>query len=89
MVEIRTAQKQDFKFLSKIFSLNVPKYFDEKELDDFKNTFIKNLKTYFIIKLNNKIIGGAGYVMENKKLEEYAGYLFILIIMDKALVKNC
>ena len=63
MVEIRTAHIEDFKFLSKIFSLNVPKYFDDKELDDFKKYFIKNVKTYSIIKLNNKIIGGAGYVM--------------------------
>ena len=66
MVEIRTAHIEDFKFLSKIFSLNVPKYFDDKELDDFKKYFIKNVKTYSIIKLNNKIIGGAGYVMENE-----------------------
>ena len=36
MALIRTAQKQDFKFLSNIFFLNVPKYFDKKELDDFK-----------------------------------------------------
>ena len=35
MVVIRTAQKQDFKFLSKIFSLNVPTYFDKKELYEF------------------------------------------------------
>lgn len=66
MVEIRTAHIEDFKFLSKIFSLNVPKYFDDKELDDFKKYFIKNVKTYSIIKFNNKIIGGAGYVMENE-----------------------
>ena len=62
MVEIRTAQKQDFKFLSKIFSLNVPKYFDKKELDDFKKYFnSKNLESYFIIESQGKIIGGGGY----------------------------
>ena len=66
MVEIRTAHIEDFKFLSKIFSLNVPKYFDDKELDDFKKYFIKNVNTYSIIILNNKIIGGAGYVLESE-----------------------
>ena len=50
MAIIRSAQKQDFKFLSKIFSLNVPKYFDKKELNDFKKYFnSKNLESYFII----------------------------------------
>ena len=50
MAIIRTAQKQDFKFLSKIFLLNVPKYFDKEELDDFKKYFnSKNLESYFII----------------------------------------
>ena len=39
MGEIRTAQIEDFKYLSKIFSLNIPKYFDEKELVDFKKYF--------------------------------------------------
>ena len=59
MVVIRTAQKQDFKFLSKIFSLNVPKYFDKKELDDFKEYFnSKNLDSYFIIEYQGKVLGG-------------------------------
>ena len=66
MVVIRTAQIEDFKFLSNIFSLNVPKYFEIKELDDFKKYFIKNINTYFVIMLNNVIIGGAGYVIENE-----------------------
>jgi len=66
MVVIRTAQIEDFKFLSKIFALNVPKYFEKKELDDFKKYFIKNFNTYSILILNSEIIGGAGYVMENE-----------------------
>ena len=50
MVVIRTAQKQDFKFLSKIFSLNVPKYFDKKELYDFKKYInSKTLESYLKI----------------------------------------
>ena len=56
MAVIRSAQKQDFKFLSKIFSLNVPKYFDKKELNDFKKYFnSKNLESYFIIESQGKV----------------------------------
>ena len=77
MVVIRTAQKQDFKFLSKIFSLNVPKYFDKKELNDFKKYFnSKNLESYFIIESQGKVVGGGGYAYENMKTAKIC-WLFI------------
>ena len=77
MVVIRTAQKQDFKFLSKIFSLNVPKYFDKKELNDFKKYFnSKNLESYFIIESQGKVVGGGGYAYENMKTARIC-WLFI------------
>ena len=77
MVVIRTAQKQDFKFLSKIFSLNVPKYFDKKELDDFKKYFnSKNLESYFIIESQGNVVGGGGYAYENMKTARIC-WLFI------------
>ena len=77
MMVIRTAQKQDFKFLSKIFSLNVPKYFDKKELNDFKKYFnSKNLESYFIIESQGKVVGGGGYAYENMKTARIC-WLFI------------
>jgi len=77
MEVIRTAQKQDFKFLSKIFSLNVPKYFDKKELNDFKKYFnSKNLESYFIIESQGKVVGGGGYAYENMKTARIC-WLFI------------
>ena len=77
MAVIRTAQKQDFKFLSKIFSLNVPKYFDKKELYDFKKYFnSKNLESYFIIESQGKVVGGGGYAYENMKTARIC-WLFI------------
>ena len=77
MAVIRSAQKQDFKFLSKIFSLNVPKYFDKKELNDFKKYFnSKNLESYFIIESQGKVLGGGGYAYENMKTARIC-WLFI------------
>ena len=77
MVVIRTAQKQDFKFLSKIFSLNIPKYFDKKELYDFKKYFnSKNLESYFIIESPGNVVGGGGYAYENMKTARIC-WLFI------------
>ena len=49
MGETRTAQIEDFKFLSKIFSLNVPKYFDEKELVDLRVRYLNSIVDYFIV----------------------------------------
>ena len=77
MAVIRSAQNQDFKFLSKIFSLNVPKYFDKKELNDFKKYFnSKNLESYFIIESQGKVVGGGGYAYENMKTARIC-WLFI------------
>ena len=77
MAVIKAAQKQNFKFLSKIFSLNVPKYFDTKELNDFKKYFdSKNLDSYFIIESQGKEVGGGGYAYENIKTARIC-WLFI------------
>ena len=94
MAVIRTAQKQDFKFLSKIFSLNVPKYFDKNELDDFKKYFnSKNLESYFIIESQGKVLGGGGYAYENIKTARIC-WLFIDpnyhgLGLGKKLVNHC
>ena len=94
MAIIRTAQKQDFKFLSKIFLLNVPKYFDKKELDDFKKYFnSKNLESYFIIESKGKEVGGGGYAYENIKTARIC-WLFIHpnyhgLGLGKKLVNHC
>ena len=94
MAIIRTAQKQDFKFLSKIFLLNVPKYFDKKELDDFKKYFnSKNLESYFIIESQGKVLGGGGYAYENIKTARIC-WLFIHpnyhgLGLGKKLVNHC
>ena len=94
MAVIRTAQKQDFKFLSKIFSLNVPKYFDKKELNDFKKYFnSKNLESYFIIESQGKVVGGGGYAYENMKTARIC-WLFIDpnyhgLGLGKKLVNHC
>ena len=68
MVIIRNADHTDLNFLIKIFTLNIPKYFDKTELDDFKKYFnSNNIETYFIIESEGKILGAAGYAYKNKQ----------------------
>ena len=68
MVSIRIASPKDLNCLIEIFTLNIPKYFHEKELIDFKKYFIsKNIENYFVIISKGKILGAAGYAHENKE----------------------
>ena len=68
MLIIRNADQTDLNFLIKIFTLNIPKYFHKKELDDFKKYFnSNNIENYFIIESEGKILGAAGYAYENKQ----------------------
>ncbi|MFL2622532.1 MAG: GNAT family N-acetyltransferase [Candidatus Marisimplicoccus sp.] len=68
MVSIRKAKPSDLNFLNQIFFLNIPKYFHEKEFEDFKKYFNSNhIETYFIIESEDKILGAAGYAYENKQ----------------------
>ena len=68
MVIIRKALPSDLNCLVRIFTLNIPKYFHEKELRDFKKYFnSNNIETYFIIESEGKIFGASGYAYENKQ----------------------
>ena len=68
MVIIRKAQRSDLDCLVTIFNLNIPKYFHEKELIDFKKYFnSKNIENYFVIISKGKILGAASYAHENKE----------------------
>jgi|TARA_B100001093_G_scaffold37243_1_gene31874 ribosomal protein S18 acetylase RimI-like enzyme len=68
MVIIRKALPSDLNCLVRIFTLNIPKYFHEKELLDFKKHFnSNNIETYFIIESEGKIFGASGYAYENKQ----------------------
>ena len=66
MVIIRKAQPSDLDSLDRIFNLNIPKYFHEKELVDFKKYFnSNNIETYFIIESEGKILGSKLKMIED------------------------
>ena len=77
MVSIRIASPKDLNCLIEIFTLNIPKYFHEKELIDFKTYFnSENIENYFAVISKGKILGGAGYAYENK---ETANICWVLV----------
>ena len=58
---IRPYKPEDKATLLKIFTANIPKYFAEKEINDFENYLELNAVTYLTIEVGNTIVGGTGY----------------------------
>jgi len=63
---IRPYKYTDRKELVEIFKLNIPAYFDPKELTDFEEYLEQNSASYLIIEYENKVVGGAGYNFQEK-----------------------
>ncbi len=58
---IRPFKISDEEPLIAIFKLNIPKYFNAKEVNDFKDYLHEHSGTYFTVEHENKIVGGTGY----------------------------
>ena len=58
---IRPYRSIDKEDLLKVFRLNVPKFFDKKEITDFEKYLDQNGETYLTIEVDNTIVGGTGY----------------------------
>jgi N-acetylglutamate synthase-like GNAT family acetyltransferase len=65
---IRPYKPNDKESLLEIFRLNTPKYFDKNELNDFEEYLEEKSETYLTIEVDNNIVGGTGYyINENDK----------------------
>jgi len=62
---IRPYKAADKNSLVVIFKLNTPKYFDPNEVNDFEAYLEQHNDTYLTIELNDKIVGGTGYYINN------------------------
>ena len=62
---IRPYQPSDKSGLLKVFYLNTPKYFDKSEVDDFEEYLEHNADSYLTIEMNNSIVGGTGYYIND------------------------
>ena len=65
---IRPYKPTDIESLLKIFRFNTPKYFDKNEINDFEEYLEQKAETYLTIEVDNNIVGGTGYyINENDK----------------------
>jgi hypothetical protein len=63
---IRPYKPTDKERFLKIFSLNIPKYFDKNEIHTFVDYLEQNAETYLTIEVDNTIVGGTGYYINEK-----------------------
>jgi len=58
---IRPYISSDKEQLLNIFSLNIPEFFDKKELNDFEEYLGQKAETYLTFVADTTIVGGTGY----------------------------
>ena len=65
---IRELNNSDFEKVINILKLNVPKYFAASEINDFQDYLNNEIEYYFVVEVNNKLIGSGGINLdfENK-----------------------
>ncbi len=64
-LKVREYRVDDKKKLINILKLNVPRYFAENEVEDFTHYIDNELEEYFVVVLDNEIIGAGGINFEN------------------------
>lgn len=74
---IRPYNKNDREQLLDIFYLNTPKYFDKKEIKDFKKYLEQKNDTYLTIEDNKQIVGGVGYYVNIDDMSGRITWIFI------------
>ena len=74
---IRPFKNTDRKKLLEIFKLNTPKYFNPNELNDFKEYLKGHSNTYLTIEHEGKIVGGAGYRVEESDKSGRITWIFL------------
>lgn len=59
-LHVRAYTPSDETALLQILKLNIPTYFAESEIDDLKKYLNTEVEKYFVVELNNQIVGAGG-----------------------------
>lgn len=57
---IRKIRPSDFEPVLTLLEANIPRYFAESELEDFRTYLQSELEEYFLLELKNRLIGAGG-----------------------------
>jgi len=66
-IHIRAFKSEDHTKLHKLLELNIPQYFAETDLEEFKEYLDNAVEDYFIVEMDQEIVGSGGinYDKEN------------------------
>lgn len=73
---IRAYRTPDKSLLVKILELNVPRYFDPKEVAGFERYLEVHGNTYFTIEYEGSIVGGVGYLIDTENRTGQITWIF-------------
>ncbi len=90
---IRSYRPDDKSRLVEIFHLNVPKHFGIEELKGLESYLDKPPETYYVIEVDNKVVGASGCAVE----ENLSGTITWIFLhpesagqgLGRALVEHC
>lgn len=66
-ITIRPYTVADKTTLLELLTLNVPKYFAEEEIEDFRLYLDHEVELYYVAQLNNQIVGAGGINFEENR----------------------
>jgi N-acetylglutamate synthase-like GNAT family acetyltransferase len=73
---IRPYRPSDQQILVEILKLNVPTYFDQKEIAEFEEYLNEHGTTYLTLEHQDKIVGGAGYLLTDNNTIGHVRWIF-------------
>ena len=91
---IRPYNLADKEPLLNIFKLNIPKYFDPIEINEFVNYLDIKGGTYFTVEFKNEIVGGIGYEVRESDESGRINWIFFhpdfsRLGLGKKAVEHC
>ena len=75
---IREYKASDKNELIAIMKLNVPKYFAENEIEDLKDYLENKIEKYFVVEIENKLVGSGGINFVSENMTAMISWDFIL-----------
>ena len=73
---IRPYHPSDKQPLLEILKLNVPTYFDQKEVGEFEEYLKEYATTYLTVEHLDKIVGGTGYLLTDNNTIGHVRWIF-------------
>ncbi|GAA4518080.1 GNAT family N-acetyltransferase [Sphingobacterium thermophilum] len=66
-IVIRKYKNEDFEPLVRVLEQNIPQYFAESEIEDYRNFLTNELEDYYVLEMEESVVGGGGINYDRAK----------------------